>query len=788
MHYTIFLRKCPTAPVFAFIQSSSISKTMSINGKYNLLTDGIDNSTVLTGAYVPMMCNKGYVHAGGQLNITCTDNAWTTFPTCVAITVHDSLMIASSPASNALPCTIDVTTFNITNGYSSNASLSSVSSNAVTGWIQFACMPGYALDSTVGALYTCNNGVWSTKPRCLITGRCSFSALQDFIMNATGLKTTGQSQLMQASQETSLVLDGSYIVVACGNGYTNMGGSLNITCSASGSWSPFPRCVLNSGSGSETTPMVPSGNACVVDATTLNTTNGYYSNISLSYTSNTTATGWIQFACMPGYTLDPMIGALYTCNNGVWSAKPRCLTTGRCSFSALQNFMNSNTGLQTTGQSQLMQVPQETNVVLSGSYIVVVCMNGYTNIGGSLNITCSASGSWSPFPNCVLNGGSGSQTTPMVPSGNACIVDTTTLTLTNGYSSNASLSSASSNTATGWIQFACMPGYALDPMIGALYTCNNGVWSAKPRCLTTGRCSFSALQNFMSSAPGLQTTTQSQLMQVPQETNVVLSGSYIVVTCMNGYTNMGGSLNITCSASSSWSSFPNCVLSTQTTTVSPNSGAPCNYNPSLMTIPNGYSSSSNGLMLPTATQAISGAYISYMCTPPYALVGNSVITCTNGVWSPQPVCVAAGSGSVTTRPSSLKCTEVPIVANSYVSSATSIQYSNNTYQRKVEFKCNPGYTYVSTSGQLVVWCTNGVWDRLPICVASPSCPVNQLQSALVNVEIVSRSLYAGNGGILAGGWIQLRCASGYILKSSPGSLNITCLSTGAWSPFPSCSQ
>ncbi|CAF2679564.1 unnamed protein product [Rotaria sp. Silwood2] len=630
--------KCPLAPVFDFIQSSSITKTMSIDGKYNLSTNGTDNSTVLTGAYVPMKCNSGYAHVDGQLNITCIDDEWTMFPTCVSITAHDSVMTGSFQASNALPCTVDATTFNITNGYSSNASVSSVSSNKVTGWIQFACMPGYAIDSTVGELYNCNNGVWSTKPRCLTTGRCSFSALQDFIMNSAGLQTTGQSQLMQVPQETNFVLGGSYIVVTCMNGYTNMGGNLNITCSSSGSWSSFPNCILSGGSG-----------------------------------------------------------------------------------------------------------------------------------GGG-------------------GGGDGSETTPIVPSGNACVMDATTLNITNGYSSNASLSSVSNNKVTGWIQFGCMSGYALDPMIGALYTCNNGVWSTKPRCLTTGRCSFSALQSFISSAPGLQTTGQSQLMQAPPETNVVLGGSYIVVICMNGYTNTGGNLNITCSSSGSWSPFPNCVLSTQTTTLSSNSGTACNYNPSLLTIPNGYSSSSNGLMLPTATQAVSGAYITYMCTPPYSLIGNSMITCTNGVWSPQPVCAASGPGSLTTIPSSLKCTEVPIVANSYVSSSTAIQFSNNAYQRRVEFKCNPGYTYVSTSGQLVVWCMNGVWDRLPVCVASPSCPVNQLQSALVNVEIVSRLLYAGNGGILAGGWIQLRCAPGYNLKPLSGSLNITCLSTGAWSQFPICSK
>ncbi len=35
------------------------------------------------------------------------------------------------------------------------------------GSIQFACVPGYVLDPTVGATYACNNGQWLTKPRCL---------------------------------------------------------------------------------------------------------------------------------------------------------------------------------------------------------------------------------------------------------------------------------------------------------------------------------------------------------------------------------------------------------------------------------------------------------------------------------------------------------------------------------------------------------------------------------------------------------------------------------------------
>jgi hypothetical protein len=111
---------------------------------------------------------------------------------------------------------------------------------------------------------------------------------------------------MQLSTETGLVLNGSYIVFSCINGYVNMGGSLNVTCSASGSWSPFPNCVSGSGSGLMTTTTMATGNnqmtttimaagsgsPCVVDiTTTFNITNGYPTTLSLLYTTNTAATG-----------------------------------------------------------------------------------------------------------------------------------------------------------------------------------------------------------------------------------------------------------------------------------------------------------------------------------------------------------------------------------------------------------------------------------------------------------------------------------------------------------------
>ncbi len=86
-----------------------------------------------------------------------------------------------------------------------------------------------------------------------------------------------------------------------------MGGSLNVTCSSSGSWSPFPNCVSSSGSGGlvptttmaagggqMTTTIMSAGNGspCVVDiTTTFNITHGYAASLALTYISSTTATG-----------------------------------------------------------------------------------------------------------------------------------------------------------------------------------------------------------------------------------------------------------------------------------------------------------------------------------------------------------------------------------------------------------------------------------------------------------------------------------------------------------------
>ena len=125
-----------------------------------------------------------------------------------------------------------------------------------------------------------------------MTGRCSYTLLKNFLSTASGLQATSQNRIVLSSQDSNAVLNDSYIVFTCASGYINVGGSLNVTCLSTGSWSQFPSCALNNGAITTTTTLAPStGAACAVDTSTFTITNGYYSSSALSYTSATTATG-----------------------------------------------------------------------------------------------------------------------------------------------------------------------------------------------------------------------------------------------------------------------------------------------------------------------------------------------------------------------------------------------------------------------------------------------------------------------------------------------------------------
>lgn len=155
----------------------------------------------------------------------------------------------------------------------------------------------------------------------------------------------------------------------------------------------------------------------------------------------------------------------------------------RCLLSTLTLMPLNTIGLQSVGLPQLLTTPDRSITVLSDSFAVFTCMSGYTNIGGSLNVTCNVDGTWSTFPNCVRRS-NGSDESMM----------TTTTTITplrcvskpfvpNAYISNETLVNFPNNAYQGQVYFTCNPGYRHVNTSGTRWvTCTNGVWSALPVC------------------------------------------------------------------------------------------------------------------------------------------------------------------------------------------------------------------------------------------------------------------------------------------------------------------
>lgn len=236
------------------------------------------------------------------------------------------------------------------------------------------------------------------------------------------------------------------------------------------------------------------------------------------------------------------------------------------------------------------------------------------------------------------------------------------------------------------------------------------------------RCFLYALLDFISNAVGLQSNGTPHLLPTYDDSNLwPPSGSYALFSCVSGYVNTGGSLNVTCNPNGRWSPFPKCVPRIAEST--------CPYSPSMLTLSNGYSSNVKGLQLSTENQAESRSFIDYLCTPPYTLASNSRMTCVNGTWSAQPLCASKLKKPIelqilrilslqvrtTTAPSLLPCGDIPSIPNAYVANALWINFGDNIYPKQVQFKCNSGYRHVSTAGALWVSCMNGIWSTFPVC-------------------------------------------------------------------------
>lgn len=77
------------------------------------------------------------------------------------------------------------------------------------------------------------------------TPRCSLLTLNNFVndLSATNALEISSQDLSYYSGENNEILNGSYALFICNNGYQNIDGNLKVTCNANGQWSAFPSCI-----------------------------------------------------------------------------------------------------------------------------------------------------------------------------------------------------------------------------------------------------------------------------------------------------------------------------------------------------------------------------------------------------------------------------------------------------------------------------------------------------------------------------------------------------------------
>lgn len=121
--------RCSLGAILALVGDSTTAASMTLNGTPNLLPDITDTGNVLSGSFVGMVCNPGFVNIGGPLNITCVGNSWTPFPNCVrsggTVTNQPTPMppiVINTPPVLAGACFYNSSIPNIDNGFSSNSS------------------------------------------------------------------------------------------------------------------------------------------------------------------------------------------------------------------------------------------------------------------------------------------------------------------------------------------------------------------------------------------------------------------------------------------------------------------------------------------------------------------------------------------------------------------------------------------------------------------------------------------------------------------------------------------
>uniref|UniRef100_A0AC11CEK7 Complement factor H related 5 n=1 Tax=Ovis aries TaxID=9940 RepID=A0AC11CEK7_SHEEP len=434
-------------------------------------------------------------------------------------------------------------------------------------------------------------------------------------------------------------------------------------------------------------------------------------------------------------------------------------------------------------------------------------------------ITCTEGG-WSPTPKCLR----------------VCFFPF----VENGQSA----SSGQTYLEGATVQITCNKGYSLPDDKGSI-TCAEGGWSSPPECISTKiEChlpfleanvdvypkqekykvgdvlKFSCRQRLKRVGPDSiqcyqfgwspnfptckgQVRSCGQPPQLPNgKPKHVKQEKYehsemVEYDCSPNFV-MKGPKKIQC-MDGEWTTLPTCV----------EPGKACRFMPQL----------ENGYSQPSVPPYRHGVSVVLSCRNAYTMIGNTTVTCIDGIWTELPKCVATNQLK--------RCGKPRFYVRGQLSSYTH-EFNHNA---RVSYKCAGKSTYVQTV------CINGKWDpepdclgkKIQLCPPPPQIPnaqnmlttVNYQEGEKVTVlckenyafleakELVCKSgqwqslplcvesaQYCGlpppidNGDITSfplsayspGSVVQYRCQSFYELR---GNLTVTCRN-GQWSEPPTC--
>ncbi|XP_030630105.1 coagulation factor XIII B chain isoform X3 [Chanos chanos] len=178
----------------------------------------------------------------------------------------------------------------------------------------------------------------------------------------------------------------------------------------------------------------------------------------------------------------------------------------------------------------------------------------------------------------------------------------------------------------------------------------------------------------------------------------------------------------------------------------------------------------NGFALPEAVTYQDGAEVTYACIAGYKPVSQvwwGHIICTDGEWSPAPMCIDK------------KACLAPEVAHGQVRKSASKEWYD--HETSVPIECDKGYKLSEKARPRLAKCTNGEWtvpacDRMEyVCGAPP-----EVEHATITQK--AQSVFED------GDRVNYTCNKGYQLSKGDRSVDDeTYCSSGTWKNVPKCS-